>query len=251
MKTWKKATIGILLVLILGFIIYYFVAVEKSPSSQCSSIKEPGERAECITKVALAINDSKLCTSSGLEDVWKNNCIALMAQSRKEPDACLEIKDNQSRAYCTFLVATSHNMKSLCNITYSQYWSDNCNYNLSITNNDHELCKMVLEDGREDDCHEYISYALWDYNGCTFIKNSSDMDRCLLKVAKNTGDLNACNLTTPGLMTDVCFQRIAIKINNTEICGKIGWDQVREDCYDIIKNGPKYESRVITLNETT
>lgn len=193
------------------------LALEQKNKDLCQYL-QPNERKEIECRIVIeVVNNEKLATCrtvSPLEpETYSEECIKKIAIEINEIKLCDFTKNEETRKACYITVSMKRDDLESCKLGSYEgtVW---CYTGIAIKRNDPEICYELIKDYQyvpEDDCFMDLAIYTNDPNHCSHLGYRYMKDDCFYRIAVNKTDSTICQLIEDFNQKENCRVEILTK----------------------------------------
>lgn len=174
----------------------------------CDAKKSTEEVDECYWRVALSSIDERICEKIDFRGT-RNFCISSVAAAKKDPKICERIPPPEDDSYsardsCILDIMKITGGPTECAQLYTTRGRDDCFLMIAKRSRDLSSCRMMTDLNRMMvECYNLFENQVRSIDDCApWVNDWIFHDECLGIVARNTGDVSICDGLDNGNASD-------------------------------------------------
>ncbi len=193
------------------------------------------EKYTCISAVALAKGDPKICDRIPTEE-FKGACIGVIAQCKMDETICQLLNEDMSLQFtCIQLVAEAKRDITLCEGIENPRYGNPCVTGVAGALGDISMCARIDDKNEKDKCVKAVAIKRMDASMCSGISGSIDYWRqeCIMEVSMAAHDMGLCgSLKTDSrageTKMETCVKNISSGAKGVSICDAVLEESIRD-----------------------
>lgn len=209
-------------------------ACSKRPAEQapavvdaCSMYATDLAKSSCYITAALSTKNPSLC----LKSPNANSCLAALWKETKDPNACAQVGQQNTKDDCLRFVATENNESSHCYSISDARLRDGCYASIAAAKLDVSLCPNIQNQTLKDRCY-ILPTPGKKLSSCDEIRDPALKDRCYGDVGINQQDTAICSQISTPEIKDACFASVGILKQDPSVCESVSSASLKKECLD-------------------